>query len=182
VKLGAATAVLVSGIVAALLMAAPTTASAQTIQGYEIMAVTVTSTGAPARSTSTVRAAGPEGEVLLCDKFYAFADDAGEFTLQHQCGGNTAPWGYRIAGPLRAIAVTPVTEQGLDWTRNGVRQPRMSPHVEGADYIFHGTFPNSPDGTAITYEDHYSYRHGMDGGGDVNISVKGEFTLTGNRA
>jgi hypothetical protein len=33
----------------------------------------------------------------------------------------------------------------------------MAPHVEGADYVSHGTFPNSPDGTAITYEDHYSF-------------------------
>ena len=107
---------------------------------------------------------------------------AGEFTLQHQCGSTTAPWGYQIAPQLRAIAITPVTEQGVDWTRNGVKQSRLSPHVEAADYIFHGTFPGSPDGTTITYSDHYAFRHGAGGGGNVDISIKGAFTLTGNRA
>ncbi len=173
----------VAGVLLTLLPAGgQVSASAGTGPDYEVVTVSVTSADTQTPLIRTFRAAGPAGESLLCDRLYAFGDRAGEFTLQHRCGGNTAPWGYRIAAPLRAIAITPVTEQGVDWTRNGVPQSRMSPHVEAADYIFHGTFPNSPDGTVITYSDHYSFRHGMSGGGDVNISIKGAFTLTGNRA
>jgi hypothetical protein len=160
----------------------PAPASAGTAAEYEVVTIAVTSVSAPTSVVSTLRAAGPAGESLLCDRFYAFGDQAGEFTLQHRCGSTTAPWGYQIAPQLRAIAITPVTEQGVDWTRNGVKQSRLSPHVEAADYIFHGTFPGSPDGTTITYSDHYSFRHGAGGGGNVDISIKGAFTLTGNRA
>ena len=117
------------------------------------MTVSVISADTQTPLIRTFRAAGPAGESLLCDRLYAFGDRAGEFTLQHRCGGNTAPWGYRIAAPLRAIAITPVTEQGVDWTRNGVPQYRMSPHVEAADYSFTGpsrtarTAPSSPTRT-----------------------------------
>lgn len=61
-------------------------------------------------------------------------------------------------------------------------QKQLAPHVEAADYFFHGTFPDSPDGTVITYTDHYSFRHDVNGGGEVNIDVKGAFTATGDRA
>lgn len=173
-------------MVVALLVAAATTmgspaiaATQQSRGGYEIATITVTSAHA---APSVVEVAGPTGENLLCDKFYGFADEGGQFTLQHRCGGNTVPWGYRIAEPLRAIAVTPVTERGVDWTKNGVVQTRLSPHTEAADYFFHGTFPDSPDGTTITYTDRYSFRHNVSGGGEVNIDIKGAFTATGTRA
>lgn len=142
-KLRAVMAAVLGSIVVVLLTSGPSPASADTPTRYEIVTVSVSSADAPTRTASTVRAAGPEGEILLCDRLYAFGDRAGEFTLQHQCGGNTAPWGYRIADPLKAIALSPVSEQGVDWSRNGVRQPRMAPHVEAADYIFHGTFPTA---------------------------------------
>ena len=50
------------------------------------------------------------------------------------------------------------------------------------DTFFHGTFPDSPDGTVISCTDHYSFRHDVSGGGEVDIDVKGTFTATGNRA
>ena len=86
------TAVVVGIVLTLLPVGGPVSASAGPGPDDELVTVSVTSADTPTPVIRTFRAAGPAGESLLCDRFYAFGDRAGEFTLQHQCGGNTAPW------------------------------------------------------------------------------------------
>ncbi len=76
----------------------------------------------------------PNGERLACDINHYFGDNQGTFTIRHRCGGTTAAWGYRISGQLQPFISTPVVESGMEWAKNGVRQPKMAPHTEGAGY------------------------------------------------
>lgn len=122
---------------------------------------------------------GPTGNRLLCNNFYRWSDANGVFTLQHQCRGTTAPWGFWLSSGLASHVVGLVTETGMNWRRNGVQQPRMAPHTVGATYTFHGTFSNSPDGTSISYDDHFRFRHNIGPGGNADLHVFGSFVLTG---
>lgn len=139
-----------------------------------------TSVGAPARPAGdAVTAAGPSGQRLLCNNFYRWSDTNGVFTLQHQCRGTTAPWGFWLSSYLASHAVGLVTETGMTWKKNGVQQPKMAPHTVVPTYTFHGTFSNSPDGTAISYEDHFRFRHNIGPGGSIDLRIFGSFVLTG---
>jgi hypothetical protein len=129
----------------------------------------------PTKSTK----AGPSGERLLCNNYYSWSDSNGTFSLEHKCKGNTAPWGFWLSKKLRSIAAGPVTERGMDWVRNGKKMARQSPHTVPADYVFHGTFSNSPDGTRISYDDLFTFRHNLGPGGTVTLSIAGNFVLTG---
>jgi len=125
-------------------------------------------------------AAGPSGERLYCDKYYQFYDK-GEFVVQHQCGGSTTPWGFHIGANLRPTVVGSVNETGMEWTKNGVTQGKMAPHPgTPADYQYHGTFNPTPDGTAVTYSDHFLYRHNIGSGGNADLHIFGSFVVTGN--
>jgi hypothetical protein len=125
-------------------------------------------------STTPTPAAAPSGALIHCNKYYSFPDANGTFHIQHACGSSTAPWGYNISPALCAAVVAPVTESGMNWTRNGVAQPRQAPHVVGCTYQFHGTFNPGRDYDRITYSDHFT----LPGLGDLDIY--GSFTLLGS--
>ena len=119
-------------------------------------------------------AAAPSGALIHCDNYYSFSDANGTFHIQHACGSSTAPWGYDISPAICSYVVAPVTESGMNWTRNGVTQPRQAPHVVGCTYTSHGTFNPGRDYDKITYSDHFT----LPGLGDLDIH--GSFTLLGS--
>lgn len=125
---------------------------------------------------------GPSGGVnLRCNYYYRWSDGNGTFTLQHACGGTTAPWSFKISSALQAIAASTVRESGMAWSKNGVSMPRQAPHVVAANYLFHGTYDPAPDGSHILYQDTFSFRHNVGGGGDALVSINGDFRLTAIR-
>ncbi len=130
-------------------------------------------------SVTATPMAGPTGGASLrCNQYYSWADGNGTYTLQHACGGTTAPWSYRIAAPLQSVIVGNVSESGMSWTRNGTAMPRQAPHTVGASYLFHGTYNPAPDGSHILYQDTISFRHNISGGGSGIISFNGDFNLS----
>lgn len=117
---------------------------------------------------------------IHCNNFTYFDDDNGRYTIQHQCGGNTAPWGFKIAASRCAIAVSLVAEEGMNWTRNGLRQGRQASHLEACDYQFHGNYNPARDGDHITYSDVLTFKVNVGGTpGTATLNVRGDFTLSG---
>lgn len=133
---------------------------------------------APQAATSSA-VAGPKGAKLLCNKFYKYSDSNVSYTVQHQCGGKTIPWGIKLSPALCAAATSNVTEAGQIWARNGKTQPKQAGHNVVCSYQFHGNYSNSPDGTHIAYSDVLTWR--VAGDGTATLQVYGSFTATGNR-
>ncbi len=71
------------------------------------------------RAAASPAVAGPQGTKLLCNKFYKFSDANLSYTVQHQCGGNTVPWGIKLSPAACATATGLVTEAPQHWTKNG---------------------------------------------------------------
>ncbi|MDQ0540872.1 hypothetical protein QF011_003450 [Curtobacterium flaccumfaciens] len=134
--------------------------------------------GASQAATSSA-VAGPKGAKLLCNKFYKYSDSNVSYTVQHQCGGKTIPWGIKLSPALCAAATSNVTEAGQIWARNGKTQPKQAGHNVVCSYQFHGNYSNSPDGTHIAYSDVLTWR--VAGDGTATLQVYGSFTATGNR-
>ncbi|WIB60644.1 hypothetical protein DEJ13_02105 [Curtobacterium sp. MCLR17_007] len=123
--------------------------------------------------------AGPQGAKLLCNKFYKFSDANLSYTVQHQCGGSTVPWGIKLSPADCATVVGDVVEAPQHWTKNGATQKAQSGHTEECVYQFHGNYSGSPDGTHIAYSGLYTWR--VKGNGTATLQVYGSFTATGNR-
>lgn len=96
--------------------------------------------------------------------------------IHRACGSNKAPWLFKMAGPLCAIATSPVTEGGMDWWRNGNPKPRQSPHYEFCDYSFHGTYNPADIYDHVRYKDVLKFEIPD---GDAELTVHGDFTLVG---
>jgi hypothetical protein len=123
---------------------------------------------------------GPSGAFLYCNTFYPFSDHDGTFTFQHNCGGTTGPWGYKISSAVCALAVSDVDETGMSWTRNGMVQGRQAPHAVSCSYQFHGTFNPDNDYDFVTYSDNFSFTIEVDGQtGTADLSITGSFTSAG---
>jgi hypothetical protein len=122
-------------------------------------------------------AGGPNGQLLVCNQFHRFTDSNGSWTFQHRCGGTTGPWGYQINAGLCAIAISPVSESGMQWTRNGRRMPRQAPHPNVfCRYQFHGTYNPEHDFDVISYNDHFTFRVEVGGQtGTANLDIHGTF-------
>jgi hypothetical protein len=146
-------------------------------QPSQAAAQATTSSVTPTAASPAV--AGPQGSKLLCNKFYKFSDANVSYTVQHQCGGNTIPWGIKLSPALCSTASGLVTEAAQHWTKNGVTQKAQSPHTVNCSYQFHGNYSNSPDGTHIAYSGVYSWS--VKGNGHATLQVYGSFTATGNR-
>ena len=112
---------------------------------------------------------------LACNTFNSWIDRNGEYTLQHACGGSTAPWGYRLSSNIRSIIVGDVSETGMAWWHNGTKKPTQAPHVVGAGYGFHGTYNPVKKGYYIRYQDEFYFRHDVGGGGNGHVTIKGKW-------
>jgi hypothetical protein len=121
----------------------------------------------------------PFGPISLgCSQGDTLDDARGSVTLERFCEFRHIRWLYRISPSVRAMIVGPVTETGLWYFINGVRQSRNSPHVEPADYSFHGTMPGVDTGQEIAYQDHLTFRHNLPpNGGAGSITFAGSIRL-----
>lgn len=135
----------------------------------------VTRTIASIASPSTA----PSRAIIHCDKRYAFPDSNGTFTIQRGCSSTVAPWGFVIAPHLCAVAISPVNEHGMAWTRNGSTMPRQAPHLIGCTYIFHGTFNPARANDRVTYIDLYDFTVNIAGNiGSARLTIHGDYTYS----
>jgi hypothetical protein len=124
--------------------------------------------------TSEPDASGPSGGAfLVCNQAHLFSDTDGTYSVQHACGGTTAPWGYLISTGLCATVTSTVSETGMIWTRNGTAQPKQSPHVEGCRYQFHGTYNPAHDFDEIKYSDDFLFE--VEGDENADLHIDGSF-------
>lgn len=121
-------------------------------------------------------AAGPTGQDLYCLASYAWSDSNGSFSLQHKCGGSTAPWGYKFSLSLRNIVTGYVFEHGMWYSVNGTGMGRGATHYVPDSYQFHGTFSRTNDYTRVRYDDYFTFRVNVGGRpGDGALSIAGSF-------
>lgn len=145
----------------------------------QVPATVVTERLGRSTSNESVPFGQPNGELLLCDQYYAFSDANGTYTIQRACTSSSAPWSFRLSPALQAGVVGTVNEAGMTWKKNGITQPRMAPHpVAPPDYRFHGTYSNVPAGSRVSYNDVLTWRFSN---GNAKLTIYGNFTLTGNR-
>jgi hypothetical protein len=122
--------------------------------------------------------AAPAGQTISCSRFYSFSDINGTYTIQRRCGGRTAPWGFTLSPTVRSSVVGLVSERGMDWWRNSVRQGRQAPHVVGAAYLFHGTCNPALASNRISYADLFTWRHNIGPGGSASLVIQGNFVFS----
>lgn len=112
--------------------------------------------------------------LLNCNHAYSFSDANGVFSIQHACGSGTAAWGYKLGG-ICSFAISPASEYGMSWTRNGTPQARQAAHSEPCTYQFHGTFNPGRDNDTIAYSDAYTFKVLVPGSGTgtANLNMWG---------
>ncbi|OZM77694.1 hypothetical protein CFP66_35220 [Pseudonocardia sp. MH-G8] len=108
-----------------------------------------------------------------CGAVFSPADENGRARIERICDRRQLRWTYRISSQVRMIIVGPVTETGLWYFINGVRQPRNSPHVEPSDYLFHGTMSGVDAGVQVDFQDYLTFRHNIGPGGAGSITFAG---------
>ena len=86
-------------------------------------------------------------------------DENGTLYLRFQCfpDRGVVNWDYRLSPALVAVITSPVQERGLEWWNNGRRQSRNAPHLEPADYRFHGTMNPVFVGDVIDHQDYFRF-------------------------
>lgn len=116
---------------------------------------------------------------LSCNDTYAKTTSEGSWEVQYRCFPEyaTLPWGFKISSSVKKIIVSNVTEDGLWWWRNGVRQTKLARHVVPKDYLFHGTMKKVWNGDSINYQDYFTFRHNVGSGGTGAIAIAGTFTV-----
>jgi hypothetical protein len=72
-----------------------------------------------------------------------------------------------------------ISEDGLEWDKNGVSMPKNAPHVIAPGYIFHGSIRPVKKNDVIAYYDEYTFRHDLGPGGSGIVYVHGRFQLKG---
>jgi hypothetical protein len=124
----------------------------------------------------------PQGEPMACGQEKTIIDDNGTFDLRFQClpDQGVLNWGFRFNQRWRAMAISPVSERGLQYWRNGVEQRRNSDHVEAIDYVFHGTMSGVFVGEHVEYADFFVFRADFGGGqtGTARVTIAGSVILT----
>jgi hypothetical protein len=138
----------------------------------------VIAAAAPASASApTAPASDPQGATISCGRVATYSDTDGTFTLQHQCGGTTAPWGYTLSAALCAGATTNATEAGMMWALNGATQGTQAFHIEPCGYQFHGTFNPARDNSHIAYSDVITWNKGN---AHYQVQFYGSFILSSN--
>lgn len=120
-----------------------------------------------------------EVERLACRTNLDRSDSNGNWTLQYQCLEDFAilNWGYRLSPANQATVVGSVTEDGLRWWRNSIEQPKNSPHIVPADYLFHGSMRPVYNGDIVDYQDYLTWRHNIGPGGTAAVTFAGSVGL-----
>lgn len=109
---------------------------------------------------------------VTCNHHHDWTDSDGHFGYQHSCEGTTAPWTWQISAKVQAIIVGSVNETGMTWTRNGKLMPQQAPHVEGKNYVFHGTFNPLHNKDVLSFNDTFNFKvnvGGQEGSGQIII-------------
>lgn len=116
---------------------------------------------------------------LACQTHLDRSDSNGSWTLQYQCleDYGILNWGFRLSPTNQATVVGSVTEDGLRWWRNSVEQPKNSPHVVPADYLFHGSMRPVYNGDVVDYQDYLTWRHNIGPGGTAAVTFAGSVGL-----
>jgi hypothetical protein len=123
-------------------------------------------------------AAAASSEVTMgCNLIFSASDTNGVVRLERYCGLRQIRWDYTISATARAIIVGAVSETGLWYFINGVRQPRNSPHVVPSDYHLHGTMSGVLSGQYVQYQDYMYFRHNIGPGGTGSITFAGALRL-----
>ncbi|OLM08227.1 hypothetical protein Ae505Ps2_6287 [Pseudonocardia sp. Ae505_Ps2] len=119
-------------------------------------------------------------ETLGCHRGFDRSDRNGVLSLQFTClpSHGVVAWGYRLSPAVKSTVVGPVTERGLQWWQNGAKRPSNSSHVESADYIFHGSMNPVLVNDVLDYQDLFTYRHNLGGGGTAKLVFAGSLRLT----
>lgn len=126
-------------------------------------------------------AAFPGDLAIHCNTGYNPSDANGTYSIQHACGGSTAPWAYKISPALCARATSTVAEAGMSWQYNGVSKPRQAPHNESCLYTFHGTYNPATDYSTVTYEDTFIFSLVTNGKpSKATLSIAGKLNLLGS--
>lgn len=110
---------------------------------------------------------------FACNHLYSFSDSDGTYTVQHACGGSTAPWGFKLSSSIRSIVVGNVAESGMSWYKNYGKQPTQASHLVDPAYQFHGTYNPVRMNDKVNYSDSFSFRHNVGGGGSAVVSISG---------
>jgi len=144
-------------------------------------------------AVATAPAAPGEGDVgapdtllagyypIYCNSSHRFTDSNGTYSVQRACGSKLAPWGFRFSTAIQAICVSyTVDEHGMKWWKNGVYWSTNSRHNNmGCGYQFHGTYNPVPKGSKVDYEDIFTFRHNINGGGNATITISGKLDFRG---
>lgn len=123
------------------------------------------------------------GAPLRCWGSLSVPDSNGRFTIQYNCnssstpGAGTLPWGYKISSSVQAIIVSPVSETGLRWWRNGYLGGQNAPHTVPKNYQFHGTMNPVWTTDSVSYQDYMTFRHNIGPGGTASITFAGGVKL-----
>ncbi len=119
--------------------------------------------------------AGPQGATIYCNRVASYSDSNGTFTIQHQCGGTTAPWGYTLSSGVCSGATTSVYEARMMWALNGTTQGTQSPHTVPCGYQLHGNFNPARDNSHIAYSDVMTWNRGN---AHLQVQIYGSFVLS----
>lgn len=109
---------------------------------------------------------------------YAFFDGNGTEHIRYNCPYKVVNWGFQISAKLRAIAISPVTESGATWYRDGAYGGKNAGHLEGAGYFFHGTFNPVYNRDDIVYWDSHVFRVNVGGAtGTAHLNTGGAYEV-----
>lgn len=118
-------------------------------------------------------------ERLGCQQSLDRNDANGFITLQYQCFPTYAVlnWGFRLSPALQATVAGGVSERGMNWWRNSVRQAQNAPHTVPANYLLHGTLKPMFNGDIIDYQDYMTWRHAIYTGGTASVTIAGSVAV-----
>lgn len=130
-------------------------------------------------SVATTTQAKAAGLNLKCGKSAQLVNGHGQVDLQYVCLPKYAvtQWSIRLSSTVKAVITSQVAEDGMWWWRNGARQAKNSPHTEHKTYTFHGTLNPMWNGDMITYQDYFTFRHNVGGGGGGSLLFAGEYSV-----
>lgn len=129
---------------------------------------------AASSTTTSVAAFDPDAKNMWCGSRTSHIDSNGTLTLDRRCGTyRDILWSYRISTAVKAIIVSNVSETGLWYWIDGVRQPRNAPHNVPDWYTFHGRMYGVNTGEYVQYQDYMTFRHNVGPGGTGSITFAG---------